>query len=181
MRPNYGGPPVTVGVTLYVLSIGELSEKFMDFTFDMYFRQFWTDPRLSFERSENLEKLVVGAEYIRLIWVPDTFFVNEKIALFHQVGSSSRDKYCHLHINGVHMYCAGNNRKPVPEDHAHGRGAEEHEADHQGEQQRLWYYNQDILLQATCPMNLAYFPFDSQMCTVEIESFGYTMADLKYR
>ena len=65
VRPNYGGPPVTVGVTLYVLSIGELSEKFMDFTFDMYFRQFWTDPRLSFERSENLEKLVVGAEYIR--------------------------------------------------------------------------------------------------------------------
>ena len=47
--------------------------------------QFWTDPRLSFERSENLEKLVVGAEYIKLIWVPDTFFVNEKIALFHQV------------------------------------------------------------------------------------------------
>ena len=34
--------------------------------------------------------------------------------------------------------------------------------------------------QATCPMNLAYFPFDSQMCTVEIESFGYTMSDLKY-
>ena len=29
-------------------------------------------------------KLVVGAEYIKLIWVPDTFFVNEKVALFHQ-------------------------------------------------------------------------------------------------
>ena len=87
VRPNYGGIPVTVGVTLFILSIGDLSEKFMDFTFDMYFRQFWTDPRLSFERSENLEKLVVGAEYIRLIWVPDTFFVNEKIALFHQVGA----------------------------------------------------------------------------------------------
>ena len=29
-------------------------------------------------------------------------------------------------------------------------------------------------------MNLAYLPFDSQMCTMEIESFGYTMADLKY-
>ena len=29
-------------------------------------------------------------------------------------------------------------------------------------------------------MNLANFPLDSQMCTVEIESFGYTMADLKY-
>ena len=45
MRPNYGGQPVTVGVTLYVLSVGDLSEKFMDFTFDMYFRQFWIDPR----------------------------------------------------------------------------------------------------------------------------------------
>ena len=45
MRPNYGGQPVTVGVTLYVLSVGDLSEKFMDFTFDMYFRQFWKDPR----------------------------------------------------------------------------------------------------------------------------------------
>ena len=49
VRPNYGGQPVTVGVTLYILSIGDLSEKFMDFTFDMYFRQFWTDPRYQVE------------------------------------------------------------------------------------------------------------------------------------
>ncbi|KAI5701964.1 hypothetical protein M8J75_015199 [Diaphorina citri] len=26
VRPNYGGPPVTVGVTMYVLSISSLSE-----------------------------------------------------------------------------------------------------------------------------------------------------------
>merc|ERR1719410_42101 len=30
-------------------------------------------------------------------------------------------------------------------------------------------------------MDLANFPLDSQMCTVEIESFGYTMSDLKFR
>ena len=30
-------------------------------------------------------------------------------------------------------------------------------------------------------MNLANFPMDDQLCTVEIESFGYTMADLRYR
>ena len=46
VRPNYGGIPVTVGVSLYLLSISELSEKNMDFTFDMYFRQYWHDPRL---------------------------------------------------------------------------------------------------------------------------------------
>ena len=38
VRPNYGGEPVSVGVSLYVLSVGEISAKFMDFTFDMYFR-----------------------------------------------------------------------------------------------------------------------------------------------
>ena len=48
MRPEYGGEPVSVGVTLYVLSVSEISEKFMDFTFDMYFRQFWKDSRLKF-------------------------------------------------------------------------------------------------------------------------------------
>ena len=29
---------------------------------------------------------------------------------------------------------------------------------------------------ATCPLNLEYFPMDKQMCTLEIESFGYTMS-----
>ena len=57
---------------------------------DMYFRQFWTDPRLSFQRRPGLEKLVVGAEYINLIWVPDTFFVNEKTAYFHKATTENQ-------------------------------------------------------------------------------------------
>lgn len=64
--------------------------KFQDFTLDMYFRQFWRDPRLSFERRMGLEKLVVGAEYIKLIWVPDTFFVNEKTAYFHDATTENQ-------------------------------------------------------------------------------------------
>ena len=56
----------------------------------MYFRQFWRDPRLSFERRAGLEKLVVGAEYIKLIWVPDTFFVNEKTAYFHDATTDNQ-------------------------------------------------------------------------------------------
>jgi len=50
IRPNYGGRPVTVGVTLYILTMKEFSETNMDFTFQMYFRQFWQDPRLAFEK-----------------------------------------------------------------------------------------------------------------------------------
>jgi hypothetical protein len=53
-------------------------------------RQFWTDPRLSFQRRPGLEKLVVGAEYINLIWVPDTFFVNEKTAYFHKATTENQ-------------------------------------------------------------------------------------------
>ncbi|TRY73168.1 hypothetical protein TCAL_11052 [Tigriopus californicus] len=69
VRPNYGGK---------------------DFTLDMYFRQFWQDPRLSFESRQGLKKLVVGAEYINLIWVPDTFFVNEKTAYFHKATTENQ-------------------------------------------------------------------------------------------
>ena len=84
VRPNYGGPAVTVGVNMYILSFSSVSVVSMDFTFDMYFRQFWQDPRLSFTRRPGLEKLMVGAEYVKLIWTPDTFFVNEKTAYFHK-------------------------------------------------------------------------------------------------
>ena len=31
----------------------------------------------------RVQQLVVGVDYIKLIWVPDTFFVNEKSAQFH--------------------------------------------------------------------------------------------------
>ena len=65
------------------------SMQFQDFTLDMYFRQFWQDPRLSFSEP-GLEKLVVGAEYIKLIWVPDTFFVNEKSAYFHDATTENQ-------------------------------------------------------------------------------------------
>lgn len=68
----------------------DLSSPFQDFTLDMYFRQFWQDPRLSFAARPGLEKLVVGAEYIQLIWVPDTFFVNEKTAYFHKATTENQ-------------------------------------------------------------------------------------------
>ena len=97
----------------------------MDFTFDMYFRQFWSDPRLSFDRNEfGIDKLVVGSEYIKLIWVPDTFFVNEKVALFHQATTENQ----FLRIM------------------------------HTGEILR----SMRLTIKATCPMNLAHFPFDIQ-------------------
>lgn len=79
VRPNYGGPPVEVNVTMRILSISSVSEVMMDFTADFYFRQTWHDPRLAFKKLDNIRTLYVGAEVSKKIWLPDTFFGNEKL------------------------------------------------------------------------------------------------------
>lgn len=79
VRPNYGGPPVEVNVTMRILSISSVSEVMMDFTADFYFRQTWVDPRLAFKKLGDIQTLYVGAEVSKKIWLPDTFFGNEKL------------------------------------------------------------------------------------------------------
>ncbi|XP_065213924.1 gamma-aminobutyric acid receptor subunit beta isoform X3 [Planococcus citri] len=143
VRPNYGGPPVEVGVTMYVLSISSVSEVLMDFTLDFYFRQFWTDPRLAFKKQPGVETLSVGSEFIKNIWVPDTFFVNEKTSYFHTV--TTNNEFIRIH--------------------------------HTGSITR----SMRLTITASCPMNLEYFPMDRQLCHIEIESFGYTMRDIRYK
>lgn len=62
---------------------------FQDFTLDIYFRQYWKDNRLSFQRQHGVEILSVSTEYLRNMWVPDTFFANEKTAYLHMVTTSN--------------------------------------------------------------------------------------------
>lgn len=68
---------------MFIISISSVSEIQMDFTSDFYFRQSWMDTRLKFDPSPGVEELFVGAEVADRIWVPDTFFANEKSAYFH--------------------------------------------------------------------------------------------------
>lgn len=56
----------------------------MDFTADFYFRQLWRDSRLSFKARHGISQILVDAEVADKIWVPDTFFANEKQAYFHE-------------------------------------------------------------------------------------------------
>nr|QRN45429.1 gamma-aminobutyric acid receptor subunit beta [Carausius morosus] len=143
VRPNYGGTPVEVGITMYVLSISSLSEVQMDFTLDFYFRQFWTDPRLAFRKRPGVETLSVGSEFIKNIWVPDTFFVNEKQSYFHIATTSNEF---------IRIHHSGSITRSIR-----------------------------LTITASCPMNLQYFPMDRQLCHIEIESFGYTMRDIRYK
>ncbi|XP_053651806.1 gamma-aminobutyric acid receptor subunit beta isoform X6 [Cherax quadricarinatus] len=83
IRPKYGESHVDVGITMHILSISSLSEVQMDFTMDFYFRQYWTDPRLDFSANKGLNEIQVSTDYTGKIWVPDTFFPNEKRAYYH--------------------------------------------------------------------------------------------------
>ncbi|XP_074604723.1 gamma-aminobutyric acid receptor subunit beta-like [Brevipalpus obovatus] len=102
VRPNYGGEPVTVNVSVHILSISSVSEVQMDFTSDFYFRQRWKDPRLVFPivtyRSQNISALSVGAEVADKLWLPDTFFANEKQAFFHE--ATTKNTFLRINHNG---------------------------------------------------------------------------------
>ncbi|KAI1694210.1 neurotransmitter-gated ion-channel ligand binding domain-containing protein [Ditylenchus destructor] len=91
IRPNYGGAPTEVNVSLLVITISAVSEVSMDYTIDLYIRQFWRDPRLAFDTLTNDEavdsSLTVGIDMVKSIWVPDTFFPNEKKSFFHETTS----------------------------------------------------------------------------------------------
>lgn len=143
VRPNYGGNPVEVGVSMQIVSISAVSEVQMDFTSDFYFRQAWRDERLSFVKSNDLDQMTVGAEVANKIWVPDTFFANEKTAYFHVATTPNT----FLRISS------------------------------QGEV----YRSIRLTVTASCPMDLRFFPMDRQSCTIEVESFGYTMRDIRYK
>ena len=90
--------PVVIGVTLHIISISSVSEVQMDFTCDFYFRQGWRDPRLSFHPSPGLKALFVGADVAKQIWVPDTFFANEKSAQFHT--ATTPNTFIRIKANG---------------------------------------------------------------------------------
>ena len=75
-----------------------------DFSLSMYLRQQWYDSRLAYdpESNNNSTKLKLGDDGWKKIWVPDTFFCNEKTASFHKVTTPNRLVY--VHHNGRVWY-----------------------------------------------------------------------------
>ncbi|KAF4518768.1 hypothetical protein B566_EDAN006172, partial [Ephemera danica] len=68
-----------------------------------YFRQFWTDERLRFESkdvgSEKSEMISIRSDLVPKLWVPDTFFVNEKQAQKHSV--PNENGFVRIHHSGA--------------------------------------------------------------------------------
>jgi len=85
IRPYTGVLPMDVRVDMLVSNIWAIEEARMDFTIDIYLRQYWEDPRLSFLENEIQKTLTLNRQTIDEIWVPSTYFFNAKKAYFHDV------------------------------------------------------------------------------------------------
>ncbi|XP_046673053.1 gamma-aminobutyric acid receptor subunit beta-like [Homalodisca vitripennis] len=138
LRPNFGGDPLYVGMDLTIASFDSISEVNMDYTITMYLNQYWKDERLAFSNKD--EVLTLSGDFAEKIWVPDTFFANDKNSFLHDV--TERNKLVRLNGDGSITY------------------------------------GMRFTTTLACMMDLHYYPLDSQNCTVEIESYGYTVTDV---
>jgi len=139
LRPNFGGYPLYVGFDLTIASFDSISEVSMDYTITMYLNQYWKDERLAFSSAEN-KVLTLSGDFAEKIWVPDTFFANDKKSFLHDV--TEQNKMVRLHGDGAITY------------------------------------GMRFTTTLACMMDLHYYPLDRQNCTVEIESYGYTVSDV---
>ncbi|XP_069974379.1 gamma-aminobutyric acid receptor subunit beta-like isoform X1 [Penaeus vannamei] len=138
LRPNFGGEACYIGMDITIASFDSISEVNMDYTITMYLNQYWKDERLAFSSGEEL--LTLPGDFAEKIWVPDTFFANDKSSYLHDV--TEKNKMVRLHGDGTITY------------------------------------GMRFTTTLACMMDLHYYPLDSQNCTVEIESYGYTDTDV---
>ena len=62
----------------YCIDLADFESFFsQDYTITMYLNQYWKDERLAFSSEEN-KVLTLSGDFAEKIWVPDTFFANDK-------------------------------------------------------------------------------------------------------
>ncbi|XP_007442163.1 gamma-aminobutyric acid receptor subunit beta-4 [Python bivittatus] len=100
LRPDFGGNPVTVGMSIHISSIDQISEVNMDYTITMYFQQSWRDKRLAY--SDLALNLTLDNRVADQLWLPDTYFLNDKKSFLH--GVTVKNRMIRLHPDGTVLY-----------------------------------------------------------------------------
>ncbi|XP_003973875.1 gamma-aminobutyric acid receptor subunit beta-3 isoform X4 [Takifugu rubripes] len=100
LRPDFGGRPVAVGMSIDVASIDMVSEVNMDYTLTMYFQQYWRDKRLAYVGIPL--NLTLDNRVADQLWVPDTYFLNDKKSFVH--GVTVKNRMIRLHPDGTVLY-----------------------------------------------------------------------------
>ncbi|CAL8100760.1 unnamed protein product [Orchesella dallaii] len=73
----------------------------MTYTMSFFVRQMWVDPRLSFNSRRNIETIMLDASTSERLplWIPDTYFVNELLAVEHEM--LVRNQFCRISQDGT--------------------------------------------------------------------------------
>lgn len=101
IRPGFGGAPTVIHTDIEIRSFGPISETEMIYSMDCYFRQTWIDPRLKF-KSESLKVLSMDWNFLKRVWIPDTFFLNGRSSYLHKV--TVPNKFIRVRENGQLRY-----------------------------------------------------------------------------
>ncbi|XP_062578561.1 glycine receptor subunit alpha-2-like [Saccostrea cucullata] len=140
--PDYEKDIATeVDVQLFIISIDSINELSMDYTLNLFIRQTWMDPRLNFSHLSNISMLELDQKHIGDVWVPDTYFQNEKSATIHTV--TVPNKLLHIYNDGLIIYSIR------------------------------------LSLTLSCIMDLRFYPMDDQTCSILMESYGYSIHNVK--
>ncbi|XP_061547151.1 gamma-aminobutyric acid receptor subunit beta-3-like isoform X2 [Phycodurus eques] len=90
LRPDFGGAPVAVGMSIDVASIDMVSEVNM----------YWRDKRLAYLGIPL--NLTLDNRVADQLWVPDTYFLNDKKSFVH--GVTVKNRMIRLHPDGTVLY-----------------------------------------------------------------------------
>ncbi|XP_052795316.1 glycine receptor subunit alpha-2-like isoform X2 [Mya arenaria] len=94
--------PTEVRVRILIQNIYSVTETSMEYSMDIFLRQKWEDKRLKYGNTSELPWLELDNKIMDSVWVPDTFFPNEKKARVHDV--TVPNKMMHLYKNGTVLY-----------------------------------------------------------------------------
>ena len=93
--------PTRVTVNLFVRSFEKIDDVKMEFSVQITFRQLWNDNRLAFNDMGGKIRYLTMTERDK-VWMPDTFFRNEKDAKFHEI--IQPNLYVRVFPNGDVLY-----------------------------------------------------------------------------
>ncbi|XP_057716582.1 gamma-aminobutyric acid receptor subunit alpha-5-like [Corythoichthys intestinalis] len=100
LRPGLGENVTEIKTDIFVTSFGPVSDTEMEYTIDVFFRQTWKDERLCFKGP--IEKLSLNNLLASNIWTPDTFFLNGKKSIAHNM--TTPNKLLRLTDDGTLLY-----------------------------------------------------------------------------
>ncbi|XP_078268771.1 gamma-aminobutyric acid receptor subunit beta-4-like [Rhinoraja longicauda] len=87
-------------MSIHIASIDMISEVNMDYTITMYFQQGWRDKRLSYTAIPL--NLTLDNRVADQLWLPDTYFLNDKKSFLHRV--TVKNRMIRLHPDGTVLY-----------------------------------------------------------------------------